>query len=66
MKQSNKEKIKEYFIHFIHQKVFYNMVLMSYPTQLKWICSLCGEEGTDTGTIYKGESYSEVKRRFSK
>jgi len=47
-----------------HVKVYANEILLSNPPQYRWICSECGFEGIDTGTICVSSSYEDIKKKF--
>jgi hypothetical protein len=49
-----------------HKKVYANYILTSNPPQYPWICSECGEKGTDRKDYYDGPSYDEIYKKFYK
>lgn len=49
-----------------HVKVYANHALLTNPPKYPWICSKCGEEGTDMPMVMlRVETYEQVKRRFA-
>jgi len=50
-----------------HKKVYSSSVLCSFPPQYPWICSECGLEGVDRGTLPpRSLTYDDVRKRFNK
>jgi len=48
-----------------HDKVYSNVVLCTYPAQHPWICSKCGEMGTNSDII-SSNNYNELVEKFRK
>ena len=48
-----------------HNKVYANYILTSNPPQSPWICSECGETGTDKGSYSGGDPYSDLVKKFA-
>lgn len=48
-----------------HKKVFANYILTSNPPQYPWVCSVCGERGTDRGEYRPIElDYDAIIKKF--
>ena len=54
----------EFMEEHIHEKVYSNIVLTTYPCQRPWICKICGQEGIDVNSI--PESYESIREKFDK
>lgn len=47
-----------------HNKVYENIILYSYPPQQRWICSICGEKGTDVQSLSNEITYEDLIKHF--
>ena len=49
-----------------HNKVYDSDILLSDPPKRNWICSICGDRGTDIIGGYIGHNeYSDLVQKFS-
>ena len=48
-----------------HNKIYSQTMLMSYPPQQLWICSKCGEKGTDIIGKVEENKYDEIIKQFN-
>lgn len=47
-----------------HEKVFSNLVYLSYPAKYPWICRLCGFKGVDQDEWENINEYEELTEKF--